>query len=55
MKTVIADKIASVAQHRGLKRKLQVSTEIPCEEGILVAVKILNSKRGRAAYFLKRK
>ena len=44
MKTVIADKIASVAQHRGLKRKLQVSAEIPCEEGILVAVRILNSK-----------
>jgi len=44
MKTVIADKIASVAQHRGLKRKLQVSAEIPCEEGVLVAVRILNSK-----------
>ncbi len=44
MKTVIADKIASVAQHRGLKRKLQVSAEIPCEEGVLLAVRILNSK-----------
>lgn len=44
MKTVIADKIASIAQHRGLKRKLQVSAEIPCEEGVLLAVKILNSK-----------
>jgi hypothetical protein len=44
MKTVIADKIASVAQHRGLKRKLQVSADIPCEEGVLVAVRILNSK-----------
>ncbi len=44
MKTIIADKIASVAQHRGLKRKLQVSDDIPCEEGVLVAVRILNSK-----------
>ena len=44
MKTIIADKIASVAHHRSLKRKLQVSTEIPCEEGILVAVQILNNK-----------
>jgi hypothetical protein len=44
MKTVIADKIASVAQYRALQRKLQVSAEIPCEEGVLVAVQILNSK-----------
>jgi hypothetical protein len=44
MKTIIADKIASVAQHRALKRKLQVGAEIPCEEGVLVAVQILNSK-----------
>jgi hypothetical protein len=44
MKTIIADKIASVAHHRTLKRKLQVSTEIPCEEGILVAAQILNNK-----------
>ena len=44
MKTVIADKIASVAQNRPIKRKLQVSAEIPCEEGVLVAARILNSK-----------
>jgi hypothetical protein len=44
MKTIIADKIASVAQHRTLKRNLQVSDEIPCEEGVLVAVQILSSK-----------
>ena len=44
MKTIIADKIASVAQDRGLKRKLQVSDEIPCEEGVLVAAQILNNK-----------
>jgi hypothetical protein len=44
MKTVIADKIASVAQDQGLKRKLQVSEKIPCEEGVLVAAEILNNK-----------
>lgn len=43
-KMVIADKIASVAQHLALKRELWVSTEIPCEEGVLVAVEILNNK-----------
>ena len=44
MKKVIADKIASVAQHRGLSRELRVSEDIPCEEGVLVAVEILNNK-----------
>lgn len=44
MKTIIADKIASVAQDSGLTRKLQVSDEIPCEEGVLVAAQVLNSK-----------
>ncbi len=44
MKTVIADKIASVAQHKGLKRELRVGADIPCEEGVLVAVEILNNK-----------
>ena len=38
MKTVIADKIASVAQDKALKRELRVSADIPCEEGVLVAV-----------------
>ena len=44
MKTIIADKIASVAQDRALKRKLQVSADIPCEEGVLVAAQIMNNK-----------
>jgi hypothetical protein len=44
MKTIIADKIASVAQHAGLKRELRVSADIPCDEGVLVAVEILNNK-----------
>lgn len=44
MKTIIADKIGSVAQHQSLKRELRVSADIPCEEGILVAVEVLNNK-----------
>lgn len=44
MKTVIADKIASVAQHLNLKRELRVSADIPCEEGVLVAAEVLNNK-----------
>jgi hypothetical protein len=44
MKTIIADKISSVAQDLALKRELRVSADIPCEEGIVVAVEILNNK-----------
>ena len=44
MKTVIADKIASVTQDVALKRELRIADEIPCEEGVLVAAEILSSK-----------
>lgn len=44
MKTVIADKIGSVAQHAQLSRELRVTADIPCEEGVLVAAEILNNK-----------
>lgn len=44
MKTVIADKIASLAQHLNLKRELRVSADIPCEEGVLVAAEVQNNK-----------
>lgn len=44
MKTIIADKISSVAQDLALKRELRVSPEIPCEEGVLIAAEILSSK-----------
>lgn len=44
MRTVIADKIASVAQHNNLQRKLRVSADIPCDEGVLLAVEILTNK-----------
>ncbi|MDP7041558.1 MAG: hypothetical protein QGF91_02795, partial [Gammaproteobacteria bacterium] len=44
MKTVIADKIASVTQDLPLKRELRVSADIPCEEGVVIAAEILNNK-----------
>ena len=44
MKTVLLDKIASVTRSCGLKREVRVSAEIPCEEGIVVAVRVLNEK-----------
>jgi len=44
MKTVIADKIGSVAQHLGLKQELHLADEIPCEEGVLLAVEVQNNK-----------
>jgi len=44
MKSVVVDKIASVAQHNELASELRLSREIPCEEGILVAARILNNK-----------
>jgi hypothetical protein len=44
MKSVVVDKIASVAQHNDLGAKLRLSPDIPCEEGVLVAVRVLNNK-----------
>ena len=44
MKTVVVDKVASVAQHSELGHELRVSADIPCEEGVLVAVRVLNNK-----------
>ena len=44
MKTVIVDKIASVTQACGLSHEVRVSSEIPCEEGIVLAVEILTNK-----------
>ncbi len=44
MKSVFVDKVASVAQHSDLGNKLRISAEIPCEEGVLVAVRVLNNK-----------
>ena len=44
MKTVLLDKIASVTRACQLKREVRVSAEIPCEEGVVVAVRVLNDK-----------
>ena len=44
MKNIVVDKIASVAQHNDLTSKLRVSADIPCEEGVLIAVRVLNNK-----------
>jgi len=44
MKNIVVDKIASVAQHNELTSELRVSADIPCEEGVLIAVRVLNNK-----------
>jgi len=44
MRSVIVDKIASVAIANDLHHEIRVSPTIPCEEGILVAVEVLNNK-----------
>lgn len=44
MKSTLADKIASVAQHNQLAHELRLSEDIPCEEGVLVAARVLNNK-----------
>src|SRR5262245_41108973 len=43
---IVVDKIASVTQACGLARELDVVTEIPCEEGVVVVVEIQNDKSG---------
>ncbi|HEX9944775.1 MAG TPA: hypothetical protein VGG03_22430 [Thermoanaerobaculia bacterium] len=44
MKTVLLDKIASVTRACQLKREVRVSGQIPCEEGVVVAVRVRNDK-----------
>ncbi len=44
MRSVIVDKISSVAHHQTLSREVRISERIPCEEGVLIAVEVLNSK-----------
>jgi hypothetical protein len=44
MRTVIVDKVSSVAHHLNLGRELRLSATIPCEEGVLIAAEVLNSK-----------
>jgi hypothetical protein len=44
MRNVFVDKVASVAQHSNLGHELRLSAEIPCEEGVLIAIRVLNNK-----------
>lgn len=44
MKTVFVDKVASVAQHNDVAAEIRLSPDIPCEEGVLIAVRVLNNK-----------
>ncbi|MFQ5609386.1 MAG: hypothetical protein ACE5F8_03860, partial [Woeseiaceae bacterium] len=44
MKSAVVDKVASVAQHSDVGGKLRLSADVPCEEGVLVAVRVLNNK-----------
>lgn len=44
MKTIFVDKIASVAQACGLTHELRIATDIPAEEGVVLAVEILSNK-----------
>lgn len=44
MRSVVVDKIASVAMASDLSHEIRIDSEIPCEEGILIAVEVLNSK-----------
>jgi hypothetical protein len=44
MRSLIVDKIASVAIASDLSHEIRISPTIPCEEGILVAVEVLNNK-----------
>jgi hypothetical protein len=44
MRSVLVDKIASVAIAADLGQEIRVSEDIPCEEGVLIAVEVLNNK-----------
>ena len=44
MKTVVVDKIASIAQACSLGHELRIADDIPSEEGVVIVVEILNDK-----------
>jgi len=44
LKPLIVDKVASVAMSCKLGREVRISGDIPCEEGVVVAVEVLNNK-----------
>ena len=44
MRPLIVDKVASVAQSCRLGREVRIAPEIPCEEGVVIAVEVLSNK-----------
>jgi len=44
MRSVMVDKIASVTQALNLTHEIRIAPEIPCEEGVVIVVEILNNK-----------
>jgi hypothetical protein len=44
MRTVVVDKIASVTQALSLPHEVRIAADIPCEEGVVVVVEVLNNK-----------
>jgi len=44
MRSLVVDKIASVAQSCRLGREVRISGDIPCEEGVVIAVEVLSNK-----------
>jgi hypothetical protein len=44
VKSIVVDKIASITQALGLKHELRVAEDIPCEEGVVIVVEVLNNK-----------
>ena len=44
MRSVVVDKIASVAQACGLSHEVRISLDIPAEEGVVVVVEVLTNK-----------
>jgi hypothetical protein len=44
LKPLIVDKVASVAMSCKLGREVRISADIPCEEGVVVAVEVMNNK-----------
>ena len=44
MKTLVVDKIASVAQDCNLTREVRIGSDIPCDEGVIIAVEVLTNK-----------
>ena len=44
MKSVVVDKIGSITQACGLGHELRISSEIPCDEGVVLVVEVLTNK-----------